>query len=177
MTEPITPRNGETPPRPKVDAGQLLPGGVATAVVAALVALVGILVCRWLFNIPLLSPRRDGAYGDAHTTGYVLAAAVAALLATGLLYLLLLSTPRPMLFFTWIVALATIVVVLFPFSTAAVDLAIGFAIGSLLNGVGARSIRRRTGAGGGYAATGPGNGLPGPGPGGYPGREYPGRPY
>ena len=187
MTEPITPRNGETPPRPKVDAGQLWPGGVATAVVAALVALVGILLCRWLFNIPLLSPRQDGAYGDAHTTGYVLAAAVAALLATGLLYLLLLSTPRPMLFFTWIVALATIVVVLFPFSTsaplsqkvatAAVDLVIGFAIGSLLNGVGARSIRRRTGAGGGYAATGPGNGLPGPGQGGYPGREYPGRPY
>jgi hypothetical protein len=89
------PRNGEPPPRPKVDAGQLWPGGVATAIVAALVALVGILVCRWLFSIPLLSPRQDGAYGDAHTTGYVLAAAVAALIATALLYLLLLSTPRP----------------------------------------------------------------------------------
>jgi hypothetical protein len=188
MTEPLTPRNGGTPPRPKVDAGQLWPGGVATAIVAALVALVGILVCRWLFNIPLLSPRRDGAYGDAHTTGYVLAAAVAALIATLLLYLLLLSTPRPTTFFTWIVALATIVVVLFPFSTsaplsqkvatAAVDLVIGFAIGSLLNSVAARSTRRRTGAGGGYATSGPGNGRPGPDPGGYPGRtEYPGRPY
>src|ERR1700729_273400 len=153
MTEPIMPRNGETPRRPKVDAGQLWPGGVATAVVAALVALVGILVCRWLFNIPLLSPRQDGAYGDAHTTGYVLAAAVAALIATALLYLLLLSTPRPTTFFTWIVALATIVVVLFPFSTgaplsqkvatAAVDLVIGFAIGSLVSGVAARSIRPR----------------------------------
>ena len=99
------PRNGETPPRPKVDAGQLWPGGVATAIVAALVALVGILVCRWLFSIPLLSPQQDGAYGDAHTTGYVLAAAVAALIATAILYLLLLSTPRPMTFFTWIVAL------------------------------------------------------------------------
>ena len=180
------PRNGETPPRPKVDAGQLWPGGVATAVVAALVALVGILVCRWLFNIPLLSPRQDGAYGDAHTTGYVLAAAVAALIATALLYLLLLSTPRPTTFFTWIVALATIVMVLFPFSTgaplsqklatAAVDLVIGFAIGSLLNGVGARSVRRRTASGGGYPTTVPGNGRPGSGS--YPGRnDYPTREY
>src|ERR1700691_1689980 len=149
MTEPIMPRNGDTPPRPKVDAGQLWPGGVATAVVAALGSLVGLFACRWLFNIPLLSPRQDGAYGDAHTTGYVLAAAVAALIATALLYLLLLSTPRPTTFFTWIVALATIVSVLFPFSTgaplsqkfatAAVDLVIGFAIGSLLNALGASS--------------------------------------
>jgi hypothetical protein len=182
------PRNGETPPRPKVDAGQLWPGGVATAIVAALVALVGILVSRWLLRIPLLSPRQDGAYGDAHTTGYVVAAAVAALIATAILYLLLLSTPRPMTFFTWIVALATIVTVLYPFSTgaplqqkvatAAVDLVIGFAIGSLLNGVGARSIRRRT-SGGGYATTVPGNGRPGsgtyPGRGDYPTREYPTR--
>jgi hypothetical protein len=49
------PRNGDTPPRPKVDAGRLWPGGVTTAIVAALAALVGILLCRWLFNIPLLS--------------------------------------------------------------------------------------------------------------------------
>ena len=58
-----------------------------------------------------------------------------------------------MMFFTWIVGLATVVVVLFPFSTSAplsskvatavVDLVIGFAIGSLLNGVAARSVRRR----------------------------------
>jgi hypothetical protein len=185
----MMPRNGDTPPRPKVDAGQLWPGGVATAIVAALVALVGILLCRWLFNIPLLSPRQDGAYGDAHTTGYVVAAAVAALIATGVLYLLLLSTPRPTTFFTWIVALATIVTVLFPFSTGAplsqkvatagVDLVIGFAIGSLLNGVGARSIRRRAPVGGGYATTIPGNGRPGsgyyPGRGDYPTRDYPTR--
>lgn len=186
MTEPITRRNGGTPPRPKVDARQLWPGGVATAIVAALVALVGILVCRWLFNIALLAPHRAGAYGDAHTTGFVLAAAAAALIATAILHLLLLTTPRPLMFFTWIVGLITAVLVLFPFSTgaplsqkvatAAVDLVIGFAIGSLLNGVGARSIRRRTPAGG-YSSTVPGNGRPGQGPGTYPGRpEYPGYP-
>jgi hypothetical protein len=166
MTAPIMPRNGDTQPRPKVYAGQLWAGGVATAIVAALVAVVGILVCRWLFGIPILAPRHDGAYGDVATTGLALAAAAAALAATAIAHLLLLSTPRPLTFFSWIVGLATGVVVLFPFSTsaplsekvatAAVDLVIGLAIGSLLNGVGARSIRARR-TGGAYPA-GPRNG-------------------
>jgi hypothetical protein len=65
--------------------------------------------------------------------------------------LLLLTTPRPLVFFGWIIALATLVVIVFPFSTAAplsqkfatatVNLFIGIAIGSLLIAVGARSVR------------------------------------
>jgi hypothetical protein len=139
------------PPRPQVDAGRLWPGGIATAVVAALIAVVGVMLCRWLFNIPLLAPRRFGYYGDIHTTDLVLIAAGAALLATGLAHLLLLSTPRPMTFFGWIIGLATVLAVLLPFSTsapldakvatAAVDLVIGVAIGSLISGVGNRSVR------------------------------------
>ena len=156
MTRPIMPDDGRGGPpqtRPVVDARQLWAGGVATAVVAALVALVGVVVCRWLFNIPLLSPQSQGTYGDAHTTDVVLLAAAAALLATGLAHLLMAAAPRPMTFFTWIVALVTLLMVLYPFSTsapisqkvatAAVDLVIGFAIGSLLNGVGARAVRQR----------------------------------
>jgi uncharacterized protein DUF6069 len=137
--------------RPRVDAARLWSGGVATAVVAGLVALVGVLVCRWLFGIPLLAPKQDGAYGDAHTTALVLLAAVAALIATGLAHLLLLATPRPLAFFGWIIALATVLAVLLPFSTTApvtakiatgvVELAIGIAIGTLLSGVAARSVR------------------------------------
>jgi hypothetical protein len=38
-------------------------------------ALAGILVCRWLFGIPVLAPRQDGAWGDASTAGYAIAAA------------------------------------------------------------------------------------------------------
>jgi|HubBroStandDraft_6_1064221.scaffolds.fasta_scaffold285604_2 hypothetical protein len=138
-------------PRPQVDAGRLWPGGIATAVVAGLVALVGVLVCRWLFGIPLLAPKQDGAYGDAHTTGLVLSAGAAALLATGLVHLLLLSTPRPLTFFGWIIGLATVLAVLVPFSTSApltaklatavVDLVLGVAIGTLISGVAARSVR------------------------------------
>src|SRR5579871_2613566 len=93
---------------PHVDPTQLWPGGIATAVVAGLVALVGVLACRWLLNVPILAPKSDGAYGDAHTTGVVLAAAGSALVATGLLHLLLISTPRPMTFFGWIVSLGTV---------------------------------------------------------------------
>ena len=147
------PDDGGARSRPVVDARTLWAGGAATAVVAALVAFLGVVVCRWLFNIPLLSPRSQGTYGDAHTTDVVLLAAAAALLATGLLHLLLAATPRPLSFFTWIVGLITLLMVLLPFSTsapmsqkiatAAVDLVIGFAIGSLLNGVGARSLRQR----------------------------------
>ena len=139
--------------RPRVDARMVWSGGVATAVVAGLVALVGVLVCRWLFNVPILAPRRYGAYGDAHTTTLVLVAAGAALVATVVAHLLLISTPRPMTFFGWIVALVTVVFVIFPFrtgaplseqvATAALYLVIGIAIGTLLSGVGERATRVR----------------------------------
>ena len=151
------PDQGRYPPpqraRPTVDAATLWAGGAATAVVAGLIALVGVLVCRWLFNIPVLSPRHEGAYGDAHTTTLVLGAAGGALVATLLLHLLLLAVPRPMVFFGWIVALVTLVFVIFPFSTgaprkqeiatAAVYLVIGVAIGALLGSVGDRAVRVR----------------------------------
>jgi Family of unknown function (DUF6069) len=156
-TEPMQPGREPLPertpvsPRPQVDAGRLWPGGIATAIVAGLVALVGVLVCRWLFDIPLLAPKSDGYYGDVHTTDLVLIAAGVALLATGLAHLLLLSTPRPMTFFGWIIGLATVLAVLLPFSTAApleakvatavVDLVLGIAIGTLISGVAARSVR------------------------------------
>ncbi|HEY7142915.1 MAG TPA: DUF6069 family protein [Streptosporangiaceae bacterium] len=161
----MRPSDRQPPSQPRVESGQLWPGGLATAVVAALIALVGVLICRWLFNIPILAPRKDGAYGDVHTTGFVIAAAVAALVATGIVHLLLLSTPRPLTFFNWIVGLVTLVLVVFPFSTsaplpekvatAAVDLVLGIAIASLINGVAARSVRRRPGDRG-YATIPPG---------------------
>ena len=135
-----------------VDARTLWSGGAATAVVAALIALVGILICRWLFNIPILAPRQDGAWGDAATAEYAVAAAAAALVATAIMHLLLLATPRPRLFFTWIIALATVIAVVFPLGTSApvsqkvataiINLVLGCAIGSLVSGVAARSIRR-----------------------------------
>ena len=153
-----------------IDARQLWSGGAATAVVAALIALVGILVCRWLFNIPVLAPRQDGAWGNASTAEYALAAAAAALLATAIMHLLLIATPRPLLFFNWIMALGTVIAVVYPFSTAAplsqkaataiINLMLGAAIGSLIYGTAARVIRRQAITGGyqpNYPSSTPGN--------------------
>ena len=153
MTIPMGSQEPEPEFQRRVDGRTLWSGGAATAVVAALIALVGILVCRWLFTIPILAPQRDGAWGDASTAGYVFASAAIALFATALMHLLLLSTPRPRLFFTWIIGLATVIAVVFPFSTAAplsqkaattlVNLVLGIAIGSLISGVSMRATRHR----------------------------------
>ena len=148
--EPLPERSA---PDRTVDARQLWSGGAATAVVAALIAVVGILVCRWLFNIPILAPRQDGAWGNASTAEYALAAAAAALVATAIMHLLLIATPRPLVFFNWIMGLATVIAVVYPFSitaalsqkmaTAIINLVLGAAIGSLISGTAARLIRRR----------------------------------
>jgi hypothetical protein len=121
--------------------------------VACLVGLVGVLIARWLLGIALLAPSRDGAYGDVHTTGLLLGIAVASLIATLLVHLLLLSTPRPLAFFGWIMGLATVLAVVITFSTTApldakaatavVIVVLGIAIWTLLSGVGARSVRVR----------------------------------
>jgi hypothetical protein len=144
---------GSTRPEPKLDAGRLWTGGLATAAVAALVAVVGVLVARGLFDVPVLAPTGEGTLGDASTALLAGLAAVAALLATGLLHLLLLTTPRPRRFFSWIIGLATIIAAIVPFmtdaetatqvATAAIYLAIGIAIGSLLSGVARSALRAR----------------------------------
>jgi Family of unknown function (DUF6069) len=153
MTGPpyIEGQDGTGRGRVRVDAARLWTGGLATAVVAALVAVVGVLIARGLFDVPVLAPAREGALGNTSTARLAILAAVAALLATGLMHLLLLSTPRPFRFFTWIVTLLTLVAVVAPFmtdaklatkvATGAIGLVIGMAIGSLVSGA-ARSATR-----------------------------------
>jgi hypothetical protein len=145
---------GSGRPARSVDAGRLWTGGVATALVTALVAFVGVLIARGLFGVPVLAPTEDGTVGDASTFRLAALAALAALVATGLLHLLLVSTPRPRRFFGWIMGLTTLAATLLPFltdadlgekvATAAIYLAIGISIGSLLSGV-ARSATRLRG--------------------------------
>ncbi|MHA6793461.1 DUF6069 family protein [Pseudonocardia bannensis] len=129
---------------PALNAGRLWSGGVATAVVAALIGLVGLLVVRALLQIPYLAPAGAGALGDSRTIVLCMSAAIAALAATGLAHLLLVSTPRPMAYFGWIVGLLTAVAVVLPFldsepltvrvATAIIHLVVGIAIGSLVTG-------------------------------------------
>ncbi|WP_406053990.1 DUF6069 family protein [Kribbella sp. NBC_00889] len=127
-----------------VAAGRLWAGGAATAVVAALIAIVGILLARGVFDVAVLAPEGEGTWGDADTGRYALYCALAALIATGLMHLLLISTPRPHQFFTWIMMLATVAAALAPFitsgstsskvATAVINLAVGIAIVTLVNG-------------------------------------------
>jgi Family of unknown function (DUF6069) len=150
MSYPASP-NGAGAIRVRPDAAQFWAGAAATAVVAALIALVGILVSRWALGIPILAPTGDGAWGNAHTGEYALLAALAALIAAGILYLLELGAPAPRVFFGWIVGLATLAAAVYPFSTSAplqqkaataiVNLILGVAIASLLSAVSARAIR------------------------------------
>lgn len=133
------------PPAPIVDAKRLWAGGVATALVAALTAVVGLLIVRALLETPVNTPAT--AIGNSQAGSLALGAAIAALIATALLHVLMISTPRASNFFGWIGVLATIAAALWPFvntatlaskiGSAAIYFAIGIAIVTLLTGVGA----------------------------------------
>ena len=138
------------PTGPVLDAPRLWTGGLATAVVAALVALVGTLVVQVLFRI---APVSTLTTHTADTGMLCLLAAAAALAATGVAHLLLVSTPNPLGYLGWIIGLSTAAAVVLPLigtlpiaaaaATGVVHLVIGLAIGSLVVGT-AATVRRPT---------------------------------
>jgi hypothetical protein len=91
--------------------------------------------------------------GVASTAGPAGLAAAAALLATGLMYLLPVSTPRPGQFFSLIMAWPTLIAAIVPFmtdaeqntkiATAAIYVAIGATIASLISSVARSAVRVR----------------------------------
>lgn len=136
--------------RTAVNWRRLWAGGAATAAVAALAAVVGVLAVRGPLDTPVITPPNTPWDSQVATAaGY---SAIAALLATGLLHLLLISTPRATTFFTWIGLLSTAAAELWPFSvdattasqvaSGAVYLVVGIAVVSLLSGV-AVSVQSR----------------------------------
>lgn len=98
----------------RLDGGRLWAGGFATAVVAGLVAEVGILVARGLLHLAVFAPIGDGLWGDANTTTYAVGTGLIALVATGLLHFLVATTPSGTTFFGWIMGLLTVVAVVIP---------------------------------------------------------------
>ena len=128
-------------PRP-LNAGRLWAGGVATAVVAGLLALVGVLVVRAVLRLAVYAPPGAGTFGGSGTTLLCVVAVVGALAATGLAHLLLTTTPRPLTYLSWIVGLATAVAVVVPLvsepsivlalAQAAIHLVVGMTIASLV---------------------------------------------
>ncbi len=137
-------------PARKVDAGKLWAGGLATALVAAGVGVAGVLAIRGLLKIPILSARGQ-LINEAMLT-VPIAAAAAALIATALLHLLMVSTPRPSLFFNSLGAVVLVVMVLLVFlanrgdladkiATAALYVLIGLVIMGLLSGVARTAVK------------------------------------
>ncbi|HJQ47238.1 MAG TPA: DUF6069 family protein [Amycolatopsis sp.] len=141
MTEPLRP-----------DAARLWAGGCATAIVSALVAIVGILIARGIAHVAILAPKGSGLWGNANTATYALVSAGAALVATGLFHLLALATPKPATFFGWIMVLLTLIAVVLPLSldvsldtriaTALLNLAIGLVMTLLLISLSSSALRR-----------------------------------
>ncbi len=127
------------------DAGRLWAGGAATALVAAGVAVMGVMVLDKLLHAPILSPGGLQQAADYAMIAFPVAAAVATLLATGLLHLLMQTTPQASRFFGWIASLVVALVILQVFlhetemitklETAAFYLLMGVAIISSLLGV------------------------------------------
>jgi hypothetical protein len=130
---------------------RLWTGGLATAAVAALVGLVGTLVIRVLFEYAPVGTAAVHAFTTADAGLLCLFAALAALAATGIAHLLMVSTPDPLSYLGWIIGLSTAAAVVVPLlgttalaaaiATAVVHLVIGLAIGSLVIGT-AMSARR-----------------------------------
>jgi hypothetical protein len=135
--------------RVAIDAPRLWGGGLATAVVAALVAAVGVLVCRDLLHVKLVEPPLLHV-SDSFALNYAVTAFVVALAATALAHLLSVVTPRPRVFFGWIVALVTVAAMVLPFAlegstkgkicAAVINLVIGLCIASLLSAVLSRTV-------------------------------------
>jgi hypothetical protein len=133
-----------------VDAGRLWAGGAATAVVAALVAVVGVLIGEGVLDVDMVEPPLLPV-GGSLAARYAVTAALLALAATALAHLLAVTAPRPGAFLSWIVGLVTVVGVVLPFTlegsvagsltTAIVDLVIGLAVLTLLRSVLVRTTR------------------------------------
>jgi Na+/phosphate symporter len=128
-----------------INATRLWVGGFATAIVAALVVVVGVFITRGILGIPVLAPKAASNFGDSSTAVYAGLAAGCTLVATALLHVLLLGAPRPLAFFVWIAALADVAVAAAPFTqpaslsskvfTCVINVVAGIAVISLLTGV------------------------------------------
>ncbi|GAA5113512.1 DUF6069 family protein [Pseudonocardia adelaidensis] len=109
----MNPAERRSEPRLVVDSGRLWSGGAATAVVVALVALVGVLIGDGALDLDMTEPPLLPV-GGSFAVSYAITGAVLALAPTGLAHLLAVTAPRPRSFFARIVGLATVVAVVLP---------------------------------------------------------------
>ncbi|NRQ36401.1 hypothetical protein HII36_31880 [Nonomuraea sp. NN258] len=136
---------------PEVDTGRLWGGGLATALVAALVAWVCVLVTAVFPHAEVLTPESRGHTDVSGTLLYVFCAGMGALAATLILQIMVMLTPRPLAYFGWITGLVTAAFCVLPFTvearaadqvaTGLANLFVGLVILTLLPKVGHTAVR------------------------------------
>lgn len=134
-----------TPRWSRVDAPMLWTGGLVTAVVAALIAAMGAGLAGVAFDAQVLVPDAADLLGQAPVSRLANFAAGAAVAATALAYILLLTVPRPVAALSWVVGSASAIGALWPYgttaapasqtATAVVNLCVGAVIGFLVTRV------------------------------------------
>lgn len=127
------------------NGGRFWAGGLATALVAALVAAAGSAIAQGVLDIDLLPPDDPAGSRWPEAFTYAAWAAGLALVCTAVAHLLVLAVPRPMSFFRWIVTLIGVVLVAGCFApeaaleskiaTAVVVAVVMISIGTLLAGL------------------------------------------
>jgi hypothetical protein len=134
-----------------IDTRTLWTGGVVTAVIMGGLTIVGFLLIEGILRYPLLGDRANAQVAHVTMVGYAAGAAVAALLATAAMHVLLMTTHRPQWFFAWLGGIGTAIAVLLPLTqhlpaplaTATVNLGLGLTIIGLVRHTAAASVRPR----------------------------------
>jgi hypothetical protein len=137
----------------ELDAPALWAGVMATAVVAGLIAILGVVAAHVVFGTNVVRPDGERSFADATVSGLALSAVVLALIGGVLVHVLAYLTGRALLFFGCIVTLETALLALWPFTTNAaslpklatsmVHLAIGTAVVCLTTTSTRHAMRRR----------------------------------
>ncbi|MFC8799580.1 hypothetical protein ACFT2C_17735 [Promicromonospora sp. NPDC057138] len=149
--QPVT--AGTEDPRLGLEVGRFWAGALATMLVAGLIGLAADFILEEVLHLEI-SSQADLLSTGSDMMAWVVAGALFALVAAVLLYVLVLSTPRPRTFFGWVVGLATAILAALPFAgdfelvpailAALVWIVIGSATYSLLTGTLSRTVVQRT---------------------------------
>ena len=102
----------------KIDQGRFWVGAVLAAAAAALTGVVAMIVAQGMLGIPVLFGG-SSSVDLVHISSYGLIAAAAALVVAAVYDAMIHFAPRPGTFFGWLGGLATLLVALLPFTSAA----------------------------------------------------------
>ena len=142
------PASAAATPDVRIDQIRYWVGAGITAVLAALVSLIALVIAQGIVHVPVVL-----GSNSVHAAVYGIAAAGIALLAAGLFDAMLQVAPRPLTYYSWLAAIITALATLLPFTAnvglhsqialATTNFAVGVVI-TLLVPIAASNARRRS---------------------------------